>query len=61
MPGLEPVMVGEHDEVYAVSPGRLDDLQDRRAPVMGVVGMEVDDAGIVMELQDKGVPVFLEP
>ena len=28
MLGLEPVMVGEHDEVDAVGPGRLDDFQD---------------------------------
>ena len=54
-------MIGEHDEVDAVVPGRLDDLQDRCPPVMGVVGMEVDDAGIVVELQDEGVTLFLEP
>jgi len=59
--GLEPVVVGEHDKVDAVGAGRLDDLPDRRTPVMGIVGVEVNDPGVVIELQDERAAVFLKP
>ncbi len=61
MLGLKPVMIGKHDEVYAVCLSRRNDLQDRCAPVVRIIGMEVDDACVVVKLQDKGVPIFPEP
>jgi hypothetical protein len=61
MLGLKPVMIGKHDEVYAGCLGRLDDLHDRCAPVMRIIGMEVDDACVIVKFQDKGVTLFSEP